>query len=919
MNRKSAIRKSASVMYKNSVRLVSAWLFVACTVSGCGGGGGISIAGDNQGTDPATIDYPIAYVRRQLPTQPVPQNQQNNLQDPFAFHPGGRLLIRARADGDAREENITDRLFPDETELYDVKDLTISPDGKLLAFALRAPLLENAQPIDQPSWDIYVYDFQTKQIKAVISSKNRAEGNDVAPQFLDDGRIVFVSDRQARSRELLASTGSPAYSGVEESRQRKAGVLHIMDGDGTDIKQISFNQSHDLAPSLLRNGKLVFTRWDQMAGNNGMNLYTVNPSGMGLSGLYGYHSHATGSDPATQVQFSQPREMEDGRLVTVLRPYRSASMGGDLVAIDINHFSDNDQPIWEHLNVTGTAQQSLAANPIYTGNLATQLSPGGQFGAAWPLFDGTNRMLISWSQCRALDPTDQRIIPCINAPIDALPAPLLYGVWIFDPQANTQKPIVTPQEGVIFTDIVAASPAKTIARLTEPFAGNGNDLLDYGNNILTNLEQPGNELAVLDIRSVYNLDGHASASIINQSDPSNPAYQQYRARFLQIVQAVPIPANNEEINDTDFAVPGFAFGVSSAQLMRQIIGYVPIEPDGSVVVQVPADVPITFNILDANAQSISPRHRVWWQFRAGEVVRCIGCHDTSTPANAKLPHGRFDSLVADINPGTDSSLAFPIGNPTLLTMRGNRSGQTLAEIYAANKQQPRKPSLNVYFSDEWAVNPAQRKAVIDARYVNDDPANRDQVPVNPVTSDACLQHWNARCRIVINYDKHIQPIWSLKSRPVFDSMNVFISDNRCISCHAPANSLGAAQVPAGQLDLSNTQSSDNANVKTSYQELFRGDTQRDITGAPIPDTPPLDADGNPRFKTIGAVMSAGSARNSSRFFGCFNSGTCGNLGETPTVDHSGMLTPAELRLLSEWLDNGAQYYNDVVKAVQAAQ
>ncbi|HSB96706.1 MAG TPA: hypothetical protein VLC91_09665, partial [Spongiibacteraceae bacterium] len=155
-------------------------------LSGCGGGSGSGgIAGNNQSADPGTVEYPIAYVRRPVPTQPVPQNQQNNLQDPFAFHAGGRLLVRSRADGDAPEQNIADQLFPGQTELYDVKDLTVAPDGKSLAFALHAPMLKNVEPIDQPSWDIYVYNFATQQIKAVITSKNRAEGNDVAPQFLD--------------------------------------------------------------------------------------------------------------------------------------------------------------------------------------------------------------------------------------------------------------------------------------------------------------------------------------------------------------------------------------------------------------------------------------------------------------------------------------------------------------------------------------------------------------------------------------------------------------------------------------------------------------------------------------------------------------------------------------------------------------
>jgi hypothetical protein len=433
----------------------------------------------------------------------------------------------------------------------------------------------------------------------------------------------------------------------------------------------------------------------------------------------------------------------------------------------------------------------------------------------------------------------------------------------------------------------------------------------------------------LDIRSVYNFDGQASAAIIDQSDPSKPAYQQYRARFLQIIQAVPIPANDEKINGVDFKVPNFAFGGSN-QLMRQIIGYVPIEPDGSVVVQVPADVSFTFNILDANAQRIGsfPRHDVWWQLRAGEVMHCTGCHDTSTAAKAKLPHGRMDSLVADINPGSDAANNFPIGNPSLLTMHGNRAGQSLAEIYAANKQQPRKPSLNVYFSDEWAVNAGQQKAIIDARYVNEDPAHPRQVPVSPVTSAACLVQWNARCRIIINYDEHIQPIWD-KSRPMVDAMNVFIQDNRCSSCHATKDALGAAQVPAGQLELTDEQSAQNAKVKVSFQELFNGDTQRDIAGAPIPivdgnGAPILDADGNPTFKSVGRLMAANSAAGSAAFFNCLTNNQC-HLQDVDTpvtpapLNHTGLLTKAELRLLSEWLDNGGQYFNDVVKAVQADQ
>jgi hypothetical protein len=54
---------------------------------------------------------------------------------------------------------------------------------------------------------------------------------------------------------------------------------------------------------------------------------------------------------------------------------------------------------------------------------------------------------------------------------------------------------------------------------------------------------------------------------------------------------------------------------------------------------------------------------------------------------------------------------------------------------------------------------------------------------------------------------------------------------------------------------------------------------------------------------VAAPMVAGSARASTQFFSRFD----GNVG---TVDHTTFLTDAEKRLIAEWLDIGAQYYNN---------
>ena len=96
--------------------------------------------------------------------------------------------------------------------------------------------------------------------------------------------------------------------------------LHVMSDDGSDIRQVTFNQSHDLDPLVLGDGRVAFTRWDNMGGRNAFNIYSMNPDGTDQQLLYGANSHATGTGGAT-IQFSQPRETLDGQIMALIRPF----------------------------------------------------------------------------------------------------------------------------------------------------------------------------------------------------------------------------------------------------------------------------------------------------------------------------------------------------------------------------------------------------------------------------------------------------------------------------------------------------------------------------------------------------------------------------------------------------------------------
>ena len=135
---------------------------------------------------------------------------------------------------------------------------------------------------------------------------------------------MFVSTRQQTAKAILINDGKPQYDARDEDREEPAFVLHVMRDDGRDeFRQVSFNQSSDYEPTVLDNGKVLFSRWDHAGNNNGIHLYQMNPDGTELELLYGAESHLTGTNNSA-VQFVSAREMPDGRDHGDRAPVRSS-------------------------------------------------------------------------------------------------------------------------------------------------------------------------------------------------------------------------------------------------------------------------------------------------------------------------------------------------------------------------------------------------------------------------------------------------------------------------------------------------------------------------------------------------------------------------------------------------------------------
>jgi hypothetical protein len=209
----------------------------------------------------------------------------------------------------------------------------------------------------------------------------------------------------------------------------------------------------------------------------------------------------------------------------------------------------------------------------------------------------------------------------------------------------------------------------------------------------------------------------------------------------------------------------------------------------------------------------------------------------------------------------------------------------------------------VLYTDVWTdPNKATRGLSITLSYTALDAKDGEAIP----TSTNCATAWAYNCRIIINYPQHIQPIWDLK-RQTLDAGGAVTADHTCTQggCHTTTDAMGAVQAPAGQLNLTSTASNDVPVQPVSYRQLlFQHPEQQANMGALVNVAGPPDANGNPTTIPVGPYLNAGSANGglSAQFLGRFATGS----GST----HAGYLSAAELRLLSEWLDIGAQYFNN---------
>ncbi len=419
--------------------------------------------------------------------------------------------------------------------------------------------------------------------------------NDFDPCWMPSGRIVFNSER--RGGYLRCGRICPTYT------------LHDMAADGRDIRRLSFHETHEWHPSVIHDGRIIFTRWDYIdRWSSAAHMpWIMAPDGRDPRAIQGNFSD----------RMTRPDMEVDLRAIPGSQKFIATATGhhsqvfGSLVILD-PRIVDNDQM---------SALKRLTPDVEFPENQA-QGGPGGwdsDYGEAWPLSEDYHLCVYD---------AKARIAP--NTPLGAN-----YGIYLLDSFGNRELIYRDPE-------ISAHNPIPVRPRKVPPVIPDASDRVAE--------DQPAE--AVVGVVNVYN--------------SSKPWPVGTKIKALRVYQVFPLPiASWAARHNTGLQIPG----TNSINIARAVLGTVPVEKDGSAHFIAPARKELFFQVLDEDGLAVTTM-RSGTQFLPGEVATCRGCHEprhtavttvnTTPPLAMRRPPSRLKPDVDGTNPFSYPRLVQPV-------------------------------------------------------------------------------------------------------------------------------------------------------------------------------------------------------------------------------------------------------------------
>ena len=232
-----------------------------------------------------------------------------------------------------------------------VAEVDLDFDAKRLLFA----------KADRQNWKIWEMRTDGSGLHKVMQDQPKDIDN-FDPCYLPNGRVVFASTASYHA--------VPCWHG-----KKRACNLYIMDSDGTDVRQLCFDQDNDLHPSVMNDGRILYSRWDY---TGIFHIYlrplmAMNPDGTGQRGLYGSNSWW-----ANAFYFPRAVPGTSSKIVTIATGHHGVHRAGEMILLDIAKGSHETEGVVQRITDRGEP-----VKPVIRDRLVDDSWP--KFLHPWPL------------------------------------------------------------------------------------------------------------------------------------------------------------------------------------------------------------------------------------------------------------------------------------------------------------------------------------------------------------------------------------------------------------------------------------------------------------------------------------------------------------------------------------------------------
>lgn len=182
--------------------------------------------------------------------------------------------------------------------------------------------------------------------------------NDLHPNWLADGRIVFISERRGGF-------------GRCHPRQVPLYTLHAMDATGENLMRLSYHEANEWHPSLNNDGLIIYSRWDYVdrGHNQAHHAWVTTPDGRDARAVHG--NFKQGHDDNPDMELSVRAIPGSRRYVATAAPHHGQAYGSFIIIDPSVPDDDAMAPVKRLTPETGFVE---------TGENGPQA-----WGTAWPL------------------------------------------------------------------------------------------------------------------------------------------------------------------------------------------------------------------------------------------------------------------------------------------------------------------------------------------------------------------------------------------------------------------------------------------------------------------------------------------------------------------------------------------------------